>query len=110
MIELIDRQAVIDALEKLSANYTGIGKREWHPHVRECQREIKALPSAQQWIPISEKKPEDKKIVLVCSKNGKYHIGFRYDDNWWFQDIDRQIREKDILPFVWAYLPEPWEG
>lgn len=47
MQDLIDRQAAIDALEKLSANYTGVGKREWHPHVRECQYEIQHMPSAQ---------------------------------------------------------------
>ena len=45
--DLISRQAAIDALEKLSANYTGVGKREWHPHVRECQYEIQHMPSAQ---------------------------------------------------------------
>ena len=45
--DYISRQAAIDALEKLSANYTGVGKREWHPHVRECQYEIQHMPSAQ---------------------------------------------------------------
>lgn len=45
--DMIKRQAAIDALEKMSANYTGLGEREWHPHVRECQYELKMLPSAQ---------------------------------------------------------------
>lgn len=91
--DLISRQSAIDALEKLSANYTAVGKREWHPHVRECQKEIECLPSAQpeqgcdecvfkpfkqfqperkkgEWIPCSERLPEEGiDVLLAYEKN-----------------------------------------
>ena len=50
MKDLISRQAAIDALEDVSANYGKPGNREWHPHIEECKAEIRCLPSAQPEI------------------------------------------------------------
>lgn len=47
MDDIISRQEAIDALEKMSANYGKIGRREWHPHIEECKSELRMLPSAQ---------------------------------------------------------------
>ena len=77
MSDLISRQAAIDTLEKLSANYTGVGKRDWHPYVRECQYEIQRMPSAQErkkgkWIPHEDEDGEhygDK-----CSECGEWYV------------------------------------
>lgn len=50
MDDIISRQEAIDALEKMSANYGKIGRREWHPHIEECKSELRMLPSAQPEI------------------------------------------------------------
>lgn len=120
MTDLIDRQAAIDALKACrdifcdNTPYTfsalPFGEKCRVDEIDNAIAILVNLPSAQQWIPASEKKPENYKIVLTCSSKWKYHIGFRYDDSWLFNDIDMKIREKDILPFVWMPLPEPWKG
>ena len=79
---MIYRQDAIDALEKLSANYTAVGKREWHPHVRECQKEIECLPSAQP-----ERRYTDEELrvfqhgisLSLLSKRSSQH--WQYDED-----------------------------
>ena len=115
MNDYISRQDAIDALEKLSANYTAVGKREWHPHVRECQKEIECLPSAQperkkgEWI----HKPDiylDEQ-TWECSECG---------EPWIFIDGTPSENNANYCPNCGAdmrptepYKPEPkrvWDG
>ena len=47
MSDLISRKAAIDALNDVSENYTGEGKREWHPHLDFMIDAIKGVPPAE---------------------------------------------------------------
>ena len=47
MSDLISRQAAIDALDDVSANYTGKGQREWHPHIDFMIDAINKVPSVE---------------------------------------------------------------
>ena len=98
MDNLISRQAAIDALEKLSANYTGVGKREWRPHVRECQYEIQHMPSAQPEIirckecKHSEHWYRDRRRCFLWAKEGisVFNDGFcNYADRGEQDDVSR---------------------
>ena len=65
MNDLISRQAAIDAIIKIYDS-VGILGEKWA--VDKCQMAIKDLPSAQskqQWIPVSERLPEEDTEVLI---------------------------------------------
>ncbi len=157
MDNLISRQAAIEALEKMSANYGKIGRREWHPHIEECKselrmlpsaqleertnkrtethacdlidrrmaideiteyssgnsiymsvgelkRRIEALPSAQQWIPCSERMPDKECFALVTVNDGAI-----YTDLSLFRHDGKFIEHTgDVI--AWMPLPEPYRG
>lgn len=65
MTDPIERQAAIDALNDVLADYIPclIGRDEEIP--LKCAVAIRDLPSAQQWIPCEERLPEPGVNVLV---------------------------------------------
>ena len=80
--ELISKKAAIEALEKMSANYGKIGRREWHPHIEECKAELSMLPSAQPEIILCKDcdwwtKQEDS-LQGRCDRYGMYPTGYWY--------------------------------
>lgn len=82
--------------------------------VSACNLAIKALEQEPktEWIPVSEKLPENKTYVLVTisipgrqphARSGWYQDGFFYNDNgdcW---------RATDIEVKAWMPLPKPYE-
>lgn len=94
--DLISRKAAIDMCRK--------------PHMRnaDCsdfELEIMMLPSAQRWIPATERLPEENKPVLV-THHGKYQAFVSVD--W----IDPYTHEwnRTCNVTAWQPLPEPWKG
>ena len=100
--DLISRQAAIEALgeepEVWSENdeYALGLNNQWNDDVYA----LKGLPSAQRWIPVSERLPEYKQKVLCCV-NGRIYIDERGLRGWRFRVTDYD---------AWLPLPEPWKG
>ena len=105
MNDLISRHAAIDLFPN--------DDLEWDtfdgyiaPH--EARRLIEDLPSAQQWIPVSKKLPEeaDEYQITIKDRHGDTYVKktmyFPVDELWW-----------DISPFetvtAWMPVPEPYE-
>ena len=59
---------------------------------------IEALPSAQQWIPVSERLPE----------GGKYVLAYSADDDYMTVEAKHKFEAFQITH--WMPLPEPWKG
>lgn len=113
MSDLIDRQAAIDAATKFRVNPGG----EIFEAIRRAVRsELELVPSAQQWIPCSERLPEEdcKCIVTIRFKrtdgfqeyavdSAKFDTDFECfitDTSWWgVESID-----------AWMPLPQPYKG
>lgn len=114
MNDLISRQAEIDALDDVSKHYTEKG-RGWHPHVDLMIYAIKELPSAQQWIPVTERLPDNTRTVLttfiedgVAKVDTLYY--FREPLGWTdFRYNEELGRPKSFEVTAWMELPEPWK-
>ena len=95
MDDLISRQAALDAL-----------LHDWDGMVTSVFDVLKAVPSAQQWIPSREKQPSIGETVLL--NDGRYYAvgyltaAFDWHVNGWYQDFDSWT--------AWMPLPEPYKG
>ena len=100
MDDLISRQAAIDAVEHITSSMSVCVNSDECHGMKRMQRqaviELANLPSAQQWIPCSERLPEEG-IVLVTYRDRDIDI-LRYPTAY---------RKYDII----AWMPiEPWRG
>ena len=96
--DLISRTAVIDELEeRLRANgYTNVALVS---ELNRCIGYIMRLPSAQQWIPCSERLPEKDGEYLTTTEDGLCDVESYGDGEWFYDDV-----------VAWAPLPKPWKG
>jgi hypothetical protein len=120
---LIDRQAAIDA-----------AKHAWAKGLEPTQC-IEIVPSAQQWIPVTERLPEDIRPEIVTWRNtdpasyyqyivGKRFIGVaHYKSGKWYwyssttEDFlaeygryDGEEFDEAIEVLAWCELPQPYKG
>ena len=91
MGDLIDRQVAIDALDCINGT----------------EEVLRSLPSAQpepNWIPCSERLPEEGQKCLVCDKGSigiDTYIGHGNPYNWKWYTRDYE---------AWMPLPKPYWG
>lgn len=107
MTDYISRQAAIEAAYPFDDNE------------RRLVDALEELPSAQRWIPCSEKLPEEYVDVLVWFEYyrfGEYNRMYStygigtYDaeyDKWW---INHESGWRDLHVFAWMPMPEPYTG
>lgn len=71
---------------------------------------IKALEEPQ-WIPISERLPEENEDVLITDEDGDVYIAY-YDRNDWSEDskIEWYTGHFRADPVAWMPLPKAYEG
>ena len=113
--ELISRQAAIDAVNDVIADYVPnlFGRYEALP--LEMASAINRLPpvkpqSKTGWIPVSEGFPEDEQEILFSTKTGRVHSGKYHDDdsaNQWYSHKDK-CRAWNNVVTAWMPLPQPY--
>lgn len=106
MNDLISRQEAINIAPGLL-----IHMEEYHQYnqgVSNYCAELSQLPSAQQWIPCSERMPEPYITVLVTYRSGVVSFAW-YTGEYWTRGA---MSKHKILTTVkaWMSLPEPYEG
>lgn len=101
MDDLISRQAAIYAIEKRMDDITC---EEFAEGMSEAITEISLLPSAQQWIPCSERLPDENGRYLTTNSSWGY---FEVDWNVW---INGEWLYPNENPVAWMPMPEPWKG
>lgn len=109
-LDLISRQAAVEAVQDVDTRET--------VSVREAVKAIKALPSAEpkhgEWIPCSERLPEDDALVLVSyvdprENAGDIWIGWHEMENVWYIDGEERSQERGNEVLAWMPLPEPYK-
>ena len=107
MNDLISRQAAIDSVCENCEYF----KNE------DVIQSIKEIPSAQQWIPCSERLPENGRQVLVFARSVHFALA-KYDE---MREADGKYKKqwvtfdawkpfytiKDVI--AWMPLPEPYK-
>lgn len=120
MSDLINRQDAIDAIEKLDIP-EDMCVFEILSHI---ELAIGTLPSVNQWIPCSERSPQENGRYLVirglnaCGSlwNRVYIVnysdlmGLKKEKIWWDGNVGKSDFQtyEDVL--AWMPLPEPWKG
>ncbi|MDE7436774.1 MAG: DUF551 domain-containing protein [Lachnospiraceae bacterium] len=78
----------------------------YRDRLKEIEDLKQRLAAGFEWIPCSERLPEDSYSVLICGEPGYIDSGWYKDGHWWtgfsFADI-----KKDIV--AWRPLPEPYQ-
>lgn len=116
--DTIYRQAAINAIRASTSKYTGFMEMEMYTD-DDAVEAINGVSSAQQWIPCSERLPEEYVDVLVWFEYyrfGEYNRMYStygigdYDaeyDKWW---INHESGWRGLHVFAWMPLPEPYKG
>ena len=117
MSDLISRQDAISRIQKAYIDtQEGFDKSAVKINVglTKALHIMQDLPSAQQWIPCSERLPKPNEVVLLC---GQYNMlcGYINDEGRWYSmsgdgwETDMEFPDKGKI-IAWMPLPEPWKG
>ena len=123
MDDLISRQAAIDVMKKHRTIFCDNSPESFRKlpysdksrvdEIDNCIAALVNLSTVHQWIPCSERLPEEDGLeVMFCSRRGRVHIGKYHDDaslNRWFSYRDK-IRFMNDEVTAWMQLPEPYKG
>ena len=116
MNDLISRQAAIDAALTYLVEYCGAAFDE--DMQRMLKERLDSLPSAQQWIPCSEKLPyaeygESDTVLTTCGYRDVEDTSVRWirllyfnGGNWCYPTGETY----EAKVYAWCPLPEPWKG
>ena len=90
-----------------STNGSGLTTQDQHEEAKKMA--IKALETQPQWIPCSERLPDE---------SGKYLVTIRYEDGYdtdlfkynshWREWNDGEMYGGNVI--AWQQKPQPWEG
>lgn len=99
---MINRQKLIEDMKRkcvrncLKCEHYTILSSDYHCGLIDDQ------PPADQWIPCSERLPDNHHVVLACTVNGIVHENNFMGKDWFFY--------KGGGVTAWMPLPEPYKG
>ena len=110
MNDLISRQSATKLFENMVSDATSHGISPLRLSPDYVISGIEALPSAQQWIPCSERLPEKNGDYIVSLEDCVYPWASWFNGKWFMLPIGsiaRDFGEHEIL--AWMPLPEPYK-
>lgn len=109
----MSREEAIEILSDMRAEYNLFGDEEEATRYHVLSWAIQEIKAAQQWIPCSERQPEETNLYWVTVKpidseilevTPRWYFGRGYGDGW-----EAELYEPPLawMPMEW---PEPWRG
>lgn len=65
------------------------------------------IDAEPQWIPCSERLPEDDRSKVVTLANGNAEVGYYSNGDWWCVGDEITLENQTVI--AWMPLPEPYE-
>ena len=130
MSDLIKREDAIEAIEELPNAYNGWSDAYDKAYIIGALEEVPSADRQQEWIPCSERLPNEGEVVLVCLRIESHKAEWeeqrsiefgrissdRYDCygiGWeWLNESGADYWQADWNNSIlaWMPLPEPWKG
>ncbi len=119
---MIDEIRLVEALKKhFDAEYGEDGRLLYSDHVctgddvEDIIKLIEEQPKGGEWIPCSERLPDDESIMYwTTHEDGSLVMhgytkknGFIY--NWEVDDLEKRKRQGDVIAWMPLPLPEPYK-
>lgn len=103
-----DKDRLIEELKKCKNEVTAPADFVWNNAVGVCIATVEEQPTTDGWIPVSERLPEVKKMVLVTYRHTQ---GFEYneiayrgeDGEWYSRSFDWLLDNNSVI--AWQPLP-----
>lgn len=106
--DLISRRAALSKFEPwLKVPGYSEGERNM---LKAVLYELRFLPSAQQWISVTERLPENDNDVLVTDGTDCAVAYWRTDAQAWDDSMHGWCDLYGLEVVAWMPLPEPWKG
>lgn len=107
MNDAISRAAALDVVEKMYKMCEG-NLSDCHDLLVACFTD---LPSAQRWIPCSERLPgDDEEVIVSCTDDsGDYSLDYT-TVGWHYKGLWVVNNERSYFVRAWMPLPSPWKG
>lgn len=87
-MRLIDADELMEEIKSLSVTVTGTGieMKEAMKHCRESvMRVIEEQPTVVEWIPIENRLPEDKTVVLATVRHRRWIFEYDLGESEWYE-------------------------
>ena len=110
MADLIERKAVLETFAEMidTPDYDVIARCYSEADVQKAVQALKDIPSANRWIPCSERLPEENCRVLISTEYKTTCIAY-YSKEQWHPDGYKGAIFKPIYVLAWMPMPDAYE-
>ena len=106
--DLISRQDAIMVVKDQRLEAIGCIPEAYNAGVDASASVLEMIPSAQRWIPCSERLPDDDRTKVVTLANGNAEAGYYSNGDWWC--VGDSISLENPAVIAWMQLPMPYEA
>ena len=106
-MRLIDADALVEKLKKLYTMAFAESDSAYHSAYRSLAKIVEDAPTVGEWVPCSERVPDEAKVVLACNKNGIMMVGHIFVCHNGECQAYTNDDEMDWV-IAWMPLPEPF--